>query len=165
MVLAKYTYFLQELFDIPIGLQFQKHNFGPYSPDIKKAILGSAFNKDKFFKVSGSEEKQVYDLGQNSNNLFKYKNIELQKAEAAMKQFAVITKNLPSQKIELLATVCKIIQDTKTSDLKIIRLEMKNWETDKREFKNKADIFDEESTAKCLLFIKKQGWDAKLTQE
>lgn len=162
MVLAKFTYLLQELYGANAGLQFKKHNFGPYNPAIKKAILASAFNKDKFFKVSGSGNAQVYALGKNSDKLFKYESEEVRNAESGMVELMKKIAKLPSEKIELLATVCKIIQDSQSIDPDVIWEEMNNWKTEKRDSANKADLFDQDSVDKCLGFIKTQGWEAKL---
>jgi type I restriction enzyme S subunit len=165
MVLAKYTFFVQELFGVHIGLQFQKHNFGPYSPAIKKAILGSAFNKDKFFRVQGKGVQQVYALGQNSAKLFQYQNAELTQAESTMNTLSEVIGNMPSDKVELLATICKIIQDSGSIDPETIWQEMQNWETEGRSGERKVDIFDQDSTLRCLEFIKSKQWDKKLLQK
>ena len=162
MVLAKYTFFVQELFGVHTGLQFQKHNFGPYSPAIKKAILASSFNKDKFFKVQGKGVQQVYALGQNSDKLFKYQNTELTQTESAMNTLSEAIGNLPSDKVELLATICKIIQDSGSTDSETVWQEMQNWKTEGRNGESKADIFDKDSTLRCLEFVKSKKWDIRL---
>jgi hypothetical protein len=61
-----------------------------------------------------------------------------------------IIKTADSGSIERLATVCKIIQDTKSIDSDRIILEMKKWKKDK---------FTEADTVKSFKFVVSQGWD------
>ena len=100
MVIAKYMYILQEVYKVPFGLQFVKHQFGPYDPDIKKAILGSSFNKDKFFTVKGSGVKQVYSLGAKSNTLMKYSSETLTSSQSSLEDLMKYTANAKSRDIE-----------------------------------------------------------------
>jgi type I restriction enzyme S subunit len=153
MVIAKYTYFLQEIFKVPLGLHFVRHNFGPYDPDIKRAITASAFNKDKFFKVKGSGEQQVYSLGDNAEQLFKYSSHILRDSRAALSNLIKYTGSAKSVDIERLATVCKIIQDIKNTDIDKIMSEMQQW---------KGERFTKEQVKKTLEFIIQQGWNKAL---
>jgi type I restriction enzyme S subunit len=156
MVIAKYMFFLQEVFGIRFGLHFVKHNFGPYDPDIKRAITASAFNKDRFFKVRGSGERQVYSLGDNSSKLLegKYSTSRVLKStRSALGDLFTHTANAKSSDIERLATVCKIIQDTKSTDENVVIAEMRKW---------KGDRFTDEQVKKSLQFILTKGWDKKL---
>lgn len=153
MVIAKYMYLLQEVYKVPFGLQFVKHQFGPYDPDIKKAILGSSFNKDKFFTVKGSGVKQVYSLGMKSDTLMKYSSDILTSAQSSLDELMQYTANAKSRDIERLATVCKIIQDSQSNDERVVINEMKAWKNDK---------FPPEEVRKTLAFVHQKGWDSKL---
>lgn len=153
MVIAKYMYLLQEVYKVPFGLQFVKHQFGPYDPDIKKAILSSAFNKDKFFTVKGSGVKQVYSLGSKSDTLMKYSSDVLASAKLSLDELMQYTANAKSRDIERLATVCKIIQDSQSNDEHVVVNEMKAWKNDK---------FSPDEVKKTLAFICQKGWDARL---
>ncbi len=153
MVIAKYMYFLQEVYKLPFGLNFVPHNFGPYDPDIKRAIIASAFSKDKYFKVKGSGEMQVYSLGDNASQLFKYQSRILGNSRAALNNLITHIANAKSSDIERLATVCKIIQDNKTTDLRIVQEKMEEWKPGK---------FNNEQIKKTLDFILAQGWNKNL---
>lgn len=153
MVIAKYMYLLQEVFKVSFGLQFVRHQFGPYDPDIKRAITASAFGKDKFFKVKGGGEAQVYSLGDNSSQLFKYDSHTLNATRTALGSLLPITGKAKSADIERLATVCKIVQDTGLTELDSVMKEMHDWKKDK---------FSKEEVSRSLDFIKTNRWDQAL---
>jgi len=165
MVLAKYIYFLQEIYKIQFGLNFVRHNFGPYDPNIKRAILASSFNKDKFFKVRGVGDKQVYTLGDNKDKLFLYSSHILADSRTALGELLKYTSKAQSDDIERLATVCKIVQDLKSTNLDEVRSEMENWKVEGKEYKSKAEKFTELQTINCLNFIVQHGWDKKLINQ
>ncbi len=60
-----------------------------------------------------------------------------------------------SHSIELLATVCKIIEDEKTSDDVVIRQKLQEW---------KPNRFQDSETYRTISFIKKNKWDQKILQ-
>src|SRR6266702_3998161 len=150
MVIAKYMYFLQEIYKVPFGLNFVRHQFGPYDPDIKKAIISSAFNKDKFFKVKGTGEYQVYSLGSNADTLMvKYPSDLLISSKQALDDLTKYTAKAPSRDIERLASVCKLAQDLQAIDSQAIKAGMAEWKPGK---------FTENEIEKSLAFIRASGW-------
>lgn len=153
MVVAKFMYLLQEVKGVPFGLDFVRHNFGPYDPNIKKAILASAFNKDKFFRVKGSGDRQVYSLGDNANKLFSYTSRILDQTNSKISELMPFLSKAKSSQIELLATVCKIIQDTKSTDPNLVKKELTEW---------KGTRFSGNETDQVLKFIFSQNWDKVL---
>lgn len=153
MVVAKYMFFLQEIYKIPFGLRFVQHQFGPYDPDIKKAIAASAFNKDKYFMVKGSGEKQVYSLGNNSSKLFGYSSNILQKSRNSLDELIQYTATAKSSDIERLASVCKLIQDYQTVDEQTIQTKMAEWKPGK---------FTSAQIKKSLDFVVAKQWNNQL---
>ncbi len=131
MVIAKLMYLLQEVKGVPFGLNFVKHRFGPYDPNIKKAILSSTFNKDKFFKVKGSGDKQVFSTGDNFQKLISYNSALLNQSRKFLTELSPFFSKESSINIELLATICKIIQDNQTIDLETIQKELVDWKGQK----------------------------------
>lgn len=153
MVIAKYMFFLQEIYKIPFGLNFIQHQFGPYDPDIKKAITSSAFNKDKFFILKGAGDKQVYSLGNNSSKLLNYSSKILEKSRYGLSELMQYTAKAKSADIERLASVCKVVQDNQSLDEKIIQLKMAEWKPGK---------FTTSQIKKSLEFIIEKNWNKSL---
>lgn len=165
MVSAKNAYLLHKIFGIPFYKEYKRWHLGPFSPEIYEVI-----NKKKFFKINGGIE--VLDEA----TIFKYSNPYQQKIEDGVNELAEIYESFAdsqtrSHKIELLATVCKVIEDIQTTDLTDIRKSMTEWVIDLKnkrfgnkdeKFNNKAEKFREDETVKCLEFIKQKGWDKKL---
>jgi type I restriction enzyme, S subunit len=160
MTIAKYAYLLDRVYDVPTYYNFRRGNLGPYSGEIKKTI----HNRTYFKMGSGGVELQKVE------QLLKYSHPYRSQIEAAIDELAEIflsfgTREQP-HKTELLATVCKVIEDIQSLDLQAIRQSMADWgiELPTARHKNKAQKFTEEETAKCLTFIVKKGWDKKLLQ-
>ncbi|GEM_PF-403218 len=158
MTLAKYAYLAVKIFGIPLSYVFQQWHLGPYPPEIKKAV-----NNKQFFQHT----KYGLDLA-NEEKLIKYNNPYQQKTEEAVNEIVAIFDKYDSKarlhKTELLATVCKAIEDSESTDFTSIREVMKKWKIDLKNspFKNKAEKFDEIETRQCLSFIISKGWDLKL---
>jgi type I restriction enzyme S subunit len=155
MVIAKIMFILQEVKGVPLGLTFVRHNFGPYDPNIKKAILASAFNKDKFFKVVGSGDRQVYSLGDNSAKLLSYNAKVLNQARLGLNEIIPDLSHTKSSQIELIATICKVIQDIKNTELLNIQAELDSWA-------DKSIRFTSEEITSALNFIITQKWHESL---
>jgi type I restriction enzyme, S subunit len=157
MVSAKNAYLLHKIYGIPFYKEYTRWHLGPYSPEIKKVI-----NNKNFFKIAQGIE--VLD----EEKLFKYANPYRQKIEEGVNELADIFLTFHPKKrsheIELLATVCKVIEDIQTTDLQPVRQSMEDWKIDleDKRFRNKAEKFNEEETAKCVAFIQQKGWDKKL---
>lgn len=155
MVIAKMMFFLQEVYRVPFGLRFVPQQFGPYDANIKKAILGSAFGKDKFFQVNGRGDTQVYGLGVNANQLFKYNSHTLTQSRAALKDLMGRIGQMKSVEIELLASVCKVIQDYQVSETNDIFNKLAEW---------KPGRFTINEVNGAVQKIKSWKWDTKLLQ-
>jgi type I restriction enzyme S subunit len=162
MTSAKNAYLLDKIFEIPIYGNYKRWHLGPYSAEIKKTI-----NNKKYFRIGGYKKIDVL----NEETLLKYSNPYRQKIEDAVSELAEIYQSFDdpktqAHKIELLATVCKVIEDIKTIEIKPVRQSMNEWIIDlpDKKFKNKAEKFDVTETEKCIAFIQKKGWDKKLVQ-
>ena len=154
MVVAKMLYLAQKIYQVPLGIQFSAQNFGPYDSVVKKAVTAGLTPRNKFFAKKGSGSTQVLSLGPNANKILKYSNSAL-----ARKMNGYLNEMMPhfsasnSKAIERLATICKIMEDTKTADEKIIKEKLQKWKPDK---------FQDAEVSRTIAFIKKQKWDAKL---
>lgn len=157
MTLAKYAYLLDKAYHITTDYNFKRLHLGPYPIEMKKAI-----NNKEFFSISKNIEVV------NEEKLLKYKNLYADQITDAVNDLATIfsqydIKERP-HKTELLATVCKVVEDIQSLDLSLVRQSMQEWpiELKNSTFKNKAEKFTEEETKKCLAFISYKGWDKKL---
>ncbi len=154
MTLAKSAYLIDKIYQIPTFYNYQRWHLGPYPPDIKKAI-----NNKKFFNKS-NYNIEVTDL----ETLNKYPHPFTDQLKNAVANLSDMFLSYPSKErshqIELLATVCKVIEDIQSTDLPEIRKSMAEWVIDlpKTHFKNKAAKFSEEETKKCLEMINEKGW-------
>lgn len=158
---AKTTYLLEKIFAIPIFKDYKKWHWGPFTSELKKT-LGS-----KYFKVGRNKAIKVLD----ESNLLKYSHPFKERIDAGVEELTEVFNRYTDSKvrlhkIELLATVCKVIEDIQTTDLYETRQSMKDWsiEWPGIEFKNKAEKFDESETKKCIAFIIDKGWDKRLIQ-
>jgi len=158
MTIAKYAYLVDKVYKIPTYYDYQRWHLGPYPPVMKKAI-----NNKKFF-AKGKSDIEVSDEA----TLFKYANHYQNEIVAAVNDLTEIFSKYPveerAHKTELLATVCKVVEDIKTIELQQVRASMKDWKIDLKNspFTNKAEKFSVGETNDCILFIEKHNWNAKL---
>lgn len=158
MTLAKYAYLAVKIFGIPLSYVFQQWHLGPYAPEMKKAVNNKQFFTNDKSGLGLADEKKI----------MKYTNPFQEKTEDAVNELISIFEKYKSDershKTELLATVCKAIEDAKSTDLNTIRNVMVNWKIDlkKSPYKNKAEKFTEKETDQCIKFIVNNGWDLKL---
>ena len=159
MTIAKYAYLADKLFGIPTGFEFNRWHLGPYPPAIKKVV-----NNKQYFQRSGNHIEVV-----NESTLFKSTNDYTPLIDDAVSSLVSIfskykTPAERAHKTELLATICKVIEDIETTDLMLVRASMKEWKIDLKtsSFKNKAEKFSEDETKSCIGFIVSKGWDEKL---
>jgi hypothetical protein len=68
----------------------------------------------------------------------------------ALDNLLPLIQTAESASIERLATVCKVMQDTKTNDQSVIRKEVDKWKPGK---------FTDEKINKSIEFIMSKGWD------
>lgn len=161
MTLAKNSYLIDKIYGVPTYFDYGRGHLGPYSIQMKSVLYGGSLKQ--FFKKG-----EFHIELQNSDKLFKYTNPYEARTRMAMEELSAIfsqydDKERPYQ-TELLATVCKVIEDIQTTDLKSVRVSMKEWKIDLKttKFKNKAEKFSESDTASCLSFIIARGWDKRL---
>lgn len=158
MTLAKYAYLMDKVYGVPTYFNYNRWHLGPYPPTIKKVI-----NNKQYFKKSGNHIEVL-----NEKTLFNSTNPNTEKMQAAVNDltdiFSKYTVKERSHKTELLATVCKVIEDIQSTNLKAIRQSMAEWKINLKDEKDKtkAEKFNEAETEKCLAFIKERGWDKKL---
>ena len=159
MTSAKYLYLLDKIFGIKTYYNFKRGNLGPFPSDFKKTV----YNKQYFVHNYKNQIEVV-----NETRLFNSPNPYQQEIENALDELSGLFLSFESKdrshKTELLATVCKVIEDIQTTELEAVRQSMAEWKIDLRDrkFNNKAEKFDEKETAKCIAFIIKNGWDKKL---
>jgi type I restriction enzyme, S subunit len=158
MTLAKYAYLADKIFGIPTCYDFQRWHLGPYPKEIKKAI-----NNKKFFTKVNNRIELV-----DEEQLLKYNNPYREKIELAINELTDIflkykTKDR-AHETELLATVCKVVEDIQRTDLKSVRKSMAEWKIELKgeNYKTKAEKFTEAETKTCLQFLIEKGWDKKL---
>jgi type I restriction enzyme S subunit len=158
MTLAKYTYLMDKVYDVPTYFNYNRWHLGPYPPTIKKVI-----NNKQYFKKSGNHIEVL-----NEKTLFNSTNPHTAKMQSAVNDlteiFSKYSTKERSHKTELLGTVCKVIEDIQSTDLKTVRQSMAEWKINLKgeKYKTKAEKFNEAETEKCLAFIKEKGWDKKL---
>lgn len=161
MTLAKNSYLIDKIYGVPTYFDYARGHLGPYSIEMKSVLNGSSLKQ--FFKKG-----EFHIELQNSDKLFKYTNPYESQTREAMEDLSSIISQYEdkerSYQTELLATVCKVIEDIQTTDLKAVRASMKEWKIDLKttKHKNKAEKFSESDTASCLNFIISKGWDKKL---
>jgi len=158
MTLAKYAYLMDKVYGVPTYFNYNRWHLGPYPPTIKKVI-----NNKQYFKKSGNHIEVL-----NEKTLFNSTNPHTTKMQSAVNDltdiFSKYSSKERSHKTELLATVCKVIEDIQSTDLKVVRQSMAEWKINLKgeKHKTKAEKFNEAETEKCLAFIKEKGWDKKL---
>jgi hypothetical protein len=159
MIIAKYLYILAFITKMDIGFKFRKWHFGPYDPQIKRRI-----SNRKFFFKHGKAGYETYSVI-NQEILFKYPSQLVTDAKNTLPEIVHLfagEKNVfkRDHRIELLATVLKVIEDSGKSSADEVYSEMTLWKTDKNitGFVSKAEKFSKDEASKCLEFVKKQGW-------
>ncbi len=161
MTIAKYAFMLDRLYDVETYYDYKRWHLGPYPPEMKKVI------KNKKYFVQNTSSLELAD----AETLLKYNNPFKKRVNEAIDDLASIFSKYSakerSDKTELLATVCKVIEDIQSTDLDKVRQSMKEWpiELPTTKFKNKAEKFSKEDTEGCIKFIIKRGWDKKLIKE
>lgn len=158
MTLAKYAFLADKIYGVPIYENYQRWHLGPYPTEIKKTV-----NNREYFKIENNTIRVL-----NEEKLFKYHNDYKEKIETAVDELAEIFSSFEpkdrSYKTELLATVCKVIEDIQTTEIEAVRQSMAEWKIDLRgkKYNNKAEKFNESETINCIKFIKLKSWDKKL---
>lgn len=160
MTLAKYAFLADKIYGVPIYDKYDRWHLGPYPTAIKKTV-----NNREYFKIENNAIRVL-----NEEKLFKYHNDYQEQIEIAVDELAEIFSSFEPKdrphKTELLATVCKVIEDIQSTEIKVVRQSMAEWKIDLKDkrFSNKAEKFGEEETTRCVEYIVKKGWDKKLIQ-
>jgi len=162
MGLAKYIYLMDRIGGVNTYFRFEQNNFGPYPSNFRKRL----FTKSKYFYKTGSKGYEIINLTNKSDRLFERESEQTEQIQNSMQNlteiFEPFQKNR-AHKLELLASVCWLIEKTGQTDFDIIWDELKNWETPKREGVDcKADLFTDNEVRKTLEFIEKKGWPQNL---
>jgi hypothetical protein len=153
MAIAKILYLSQEIYSVPIGVQFAQHNFGPYDAVVRKALTSGLSRNNQFFNKSGTTDRPYYELGIKGDKILKYHIAT--KTNQALDELLPKINKADSASIERLATVCKIIQDNKTINKEVVKQKTNEWKPGK---------FTDDQINKSLEFIKSQSWDTKLLE-
>jgi len=161
MALAKYLYLIDRIKSYRTGFKYKDWHWGPYDPDMKSLI----HKKSGFFQVNQNSAIQVKN--DKHETLLKYNLPEQKTFESGIRELSQIIskfkgKKSTSRQLELLATVCKVVENEQSTDLKVVREGMKKWKTEKTKYKNKAEKFSEEETKRCLEFILGKEWEDNL---
>lgn len=157
MVTAKYAFLLQHVFQVPLGIQFQNQSFGPYDKSIKKAVYAGI--KQHYFV---KDKHGALVLGDKASRILDSKYGLVTQVRAGMEQLTQHLKNATGHKVELLATVCKSIMDTGSTDFSVIKKHFEDWVTPEQAFATKADKFSDTEINNCIKFIMQQKWDKNL---
>ena len=164
MAIAKDMYLLDRLYGINTKMNFVNHSWGPFAPEIKKRIN----NKQYFGRKNFPNSKATYVAVKNETQLLGKIDTTLRESiyqgiqDLNAKVFLKVEKYHIADRKELLATVLKCIEDTKSTDIDTIRNAMTNWKIKQGKFKTKADKFTENETVRVIQFIKKMKWDLKV---
>jgi len=151
MVIAKVLYIGQEIYNVPLNINFSPQNFGPYDSTVKKAITAGASKYNNFFARQPYGKGCVYSLGSDAHKILKYSNSQVNmKMQYFLNEMMPVIGKADSPSIERLATVCKIIQDNKTIDEVVVNDKMQEWKPGK---------FKSSEVNKSLNFIESKGWD------
>ncbi|MBL1215799.1 MAG: hypothetical protein HND52_20690 [Ignavibacteriae bacterium] len=160
MIIAKFIYLVDKLYKLNLNFNYKQWHFGPYSPEIKKLLN----TRSGYFNRMGTDAKSFYTLTK-EEKLFSYPNPLVNQVKEKLPNLTKIFSKykVPKErdhKIELLASVCKVIEDEGTNDLTEVYQALKQWKTSKTitGFNNKAEKFSLSEVERALNFIDKQEW-------
>lgn len=156
MVVAKVLYLAQSIFKVPLGVSFTQQAFGPYSFDIKTAIDDGLSSQKGIFVKKGTKGMEVLSLSTVGTNALNQLSGGVKKPmEDYLNVMMPLYFSSKSNSIELLATICKIIEDENTSDDQVIYKKLQKWKPNK---------FGDSEIYRTISLIKKQKWDQKILQ-
>lgn len=157
MVVAKLLYIGQAIYGVPTNLHFTAQNFGPYDSTVKKAVAAGLSSKNDFFAKRGTGQTQVLTLGVNANRILRYStSVVAQKTNEYLDEMMPYFYQYDSASIELLATLCKIIEDEQTADDATAKAKLQKWKPNK---------FADQDVSRTLAFIRKREWDKRLIKK
>ncbi len=162
MGLAKYIYLADRIGEVDTKFKFEQNNFGPYPSNFKRRL----FTRSRYFYKAGEEGYEVIDLTSKSNRLFGKKSEQTEQIKKSMQSLANIFepyKKNRAHKLELLASVCWLVEKTKQTDFETIWEELENWETPKRnDVDKKSELFTQKEVKDSLNYLIENNWDKKL---
>lgn len=168
MAIAKYTYLNDRVHDAGSGFRYVQHNFGPYSSEIKDCLTApdAPFCK----KTVGKKGYEVYHVNKELEAGFlDPENSSLQVAQNGFRQlmqvFSVFPMNERARQLEMIASICWLIEQQQSTDIDILYGSLENWPTPKREVQHKGQLFSKEEVAVGLQLIQQQGWHLKLLHQ
>jgi len=157
MVVAKLLYIGQAIYGVPTNLHFTAQNFGPYDSTVKKAVVAGLSAKNDFFAKRGAGQTQVLTLGANANRVLRYSTSDVaQKTNEYLDEMMPYFYQYDSASIELLATLCKVIEDEGTANDATVKAKLQQWKPNK---------FADQDVSRTLAFIKKREWDKRLIKK
>lgn len=165
MAIAKYTYLNDRVHDAGSRFKYVQHNFGPYSPEIKDCLTAP----DALFykKTVGKKGYEVYYVNKDLEaDFIDLENPSLQEAQKGFSQlmqvFSIYPRQERARQLELVASICWLIEQQQSTDLDTIYEGLENWPTPKRQVQHKGQLFTKPETAAGLQLIQQQGWHLKL---
>ena len=168
MAIAKYTYLNDRVHDAGSGFRYVQHNFGPYSSEIKDCLTApnAPFSK----KTVGKKGYEVYHVNKELEAGFiDPENVALQEAQKGFRQlmqvFSVFSMQERARQLELVASLCWLIEQCQTADIDILYNGLENWPTPKRQVSHKGQLFSKDEAATGLQLIQQQGWCLKLLHQ
>jgi len=146
-----------------IPYQFVNHNFGTFSQQLRDDFNRNPYltkatkNNKEVFVIHLSKQKEVLD------SIYKPENKNFVNAvKEILDIYELPFINKETDKIELLNTVSKVIQDYQSSDIEVVYQGMKNWKINQGDYKCKADKFSKNDAAKMIKLIENKGLDKRL---
>lgn len=162
MGLAKYVFLLDRIGGVDTRFKFEQNNFGPYPSNFKRRL----FTRSKYFYKTGEEGYEVIDLTKKSDRLFEKESEHTDQVQDSMQNLTNIFKPYQknrAHKLELLASVCWLVEKTRRTDFDTIWEELENWETPKRDdVARKSELFTKKEVKNSLNYIIENNWDKKL---
>lgn len=168
MAIAKYTYLNDRVNNACSGFRYVPHNFGPYSPEIKDCLTApdAPFCK----KTVGKKGYEVYHVNKELEaDFIDPKNGALQEAQKGFRQLMQVFSVFPMQErarqLELVASICWLIEQHQNTDLEVLYNGLESWPTPKRQVQHKGQLFSKNEAAAALQLIQQQGWHLNLLHQ
>lgn len=142
---------------------FVNSNYGTYAPELKEDLKANLYLIKKsikgkeVFAINPEHKKKVLDeMTKESNSTF------INSINKVLNLYKLPFINKGTDRIELLNTVIKLIEDLQTSGLEEIYQGMEKWSIKQDGYKTKADKFTKAETKQMIALIKSQGLIPKL---
>jgi restriction endonuclease S subunit len=168
MAIAKYAYLNDRVNNAGSGFRYVPHNFGPYSPEIKDCLTASDAPFCK--KIVGKKGYEVYHVNKELEAGFiDPENASLKEAQKGFRQLMQVFSVFPMQErarqLELVASICWLIEQQQSTDVDQLYNGLENWTTPKRQVQHKGQLFSKTEAADGLQLIQQQAWHLKLLHQ